>query len=110
MRSVNGKMANITLSVYLGELDAGFIREGRLSSVANYIPINQIRVLTKTAWLPNWALSVSRELPKTTRDRIRETLVNLNTSSPLLKTLKLNEFVKATDSDYDILRAAKNQL
>jgi phosphonate transport system substrate-binding protein len=105
-RARDNKHENIVLSVYYGEADAGFIREDALHAVDQFVPPSQIHVIRRTAWMPNWALSVSRDLPDPVKQRIRHAVLSLKPGSPELEALNIQGFVEATDADYDIVRQA----
>jgi ABC-type phosphate/phosphonate transport system substrate-binding protein len=92
--------------VYYGESDAGFIRESALHKVDAYVPPSQIRVIKRTAWLPNWALSVSRSLPDNEKQLIKDALLSLKKGHPVLNALQIDSFLPATDADYDVMRKA----
>jgi len=66
-----------------------------------------VKAVVKTAWLPNWALSVNKDLHKKQKDAIQGALLKLERDSTVLKTMELKSFVAATDSDYDIIRTLK---
>ena len=104
--AIENKQENVLLSVYTGEVDAGFIRESALHQADRYIAASQIRVLSETAWLPNWAFSVKRDLPEKLKKYIQSTLINLEPSHSVMKALKIETFIPATDEDYNIVRQA----
>ncbi len=104
--ALNNKQENVILSVYNGDVDAGFIRESALHQIDSYVPPNQIKVIKKTAFLPEWVISVNRNLPPKTKDAIRKTLIELKENDPLLKTMKIKGFETAEDRDYDPVRQA----
>ena len=104
--AVENKQENVILSVYTGEADAGFIRESALHQADRYIAPSQIRVLSKTAWLPNWAFSVKRDLPERLKKTIQTVLINLGPNHAVMKALKIDAFIVATDEDYNIVRQA----
>ncbi|MBU1139449.1 MAG: phosphate/phosphite/phosphonate ABC transporter substrate-binding protein [Proteobacteria bacterium] len=64
------KQENVVFSVYTGDVDAGFIRESAIDKAGDFIPSGAIRVMASTAWLPNWALSVSRNMQPEDREKI----------------------------------------
>lgn len=104
--AVDNKQENVIFSVYTGEAEAGFIKESALTMADSYIPPGQIRVLTHTSWFPNYALSVDRSLPFSVKAAIKETLVRLKSSDPVLISLKIGGFRAATDDDYALVRKA----
>jgi len=102
----DNKQENVILSVYHGDVAAGFINEDALNIVDRYVPSQKIRVITQTTWLPDWALSVKRTLPEMVKARIRQAVLELGLDDPVLKALKLQMFTPATDADYDLVRKA----
>lgn len=104
--AVDNKQENVILSVYTGEVDAGFIRESALHQVDNYIPAAQIKVVAASAWLPNWAFSVDRGLPENLKRNIQAALLELTPGHPVIKALKIDRFRAAGDTDYDVVRRA----
>ena len=83
---------------------AGFIRESALHKADEFIMPGSVKVITETAWLPNWALSVNRNLPEEQKDAIKTALLQLNEEDTVLKAIGLKGFKAATDSDYDVIR------
>jgi len=106
VEALENKQENVIFAVYQGDADAGFIRESALDIVRNYIPMSKIRVIKRTAWMPNWALSVKRSLPPVVKQTITQALTSLPKDSPILKALKLDGFRPARDGDYDPFRRA----
>ena len=104
--ALENKQENVILSVYNGDVDAGFIRESALHQVDAFVPPRQIKVIKKTAFLPEWVISVNRNLPAQTKTAIAKALAELEAGDPLLKTLKIDGFVPATDKEYDPVRQA----
>jgi phosphonate transport system substrate-binding protein len=104
--ALGNKQENVILSVYNGDVDAGFIRESALHQVDNYVPPSQIKVIKKTAFLPEWVISVSRELPPKTKIAIRDALFQLKKDDPVLKAMKIDGFEAAEDRDFDQVRNA----
>ncbi len=102
----DNKQENVALAVYLGETDVGFIREDALHIADKYVPPSQIRVILRGEWMPSWAISVKRSLPRPVKAKIRETLLGLQPGDPVLKAFKANGFVLGSDADYDVYRKA----
>jgi len=98
------KHENVIFSVFAGDVDAGFIRESALLQANEFVPAGAIRILQPTAWMPNWALSLSRELPKEDRKKIVSALLDIKPGSAVLKSLKVEALKPAQDSDYDSIR------
>ena len=106
VEALDNKQENVILSVYYGDVDAGFIRESALHKVDAYVPSNQIRVIKRTAWLPNWALSVNRDMSDEAKKIVKQTVLGLTKEDKALQALKIDGFIPAKDSDYDVMRKA----
>jgi phosphonate transport system substrate-binding protein len=106
IEAVDNKQENVILSVYTGEVDAGFIRESALHQADDYISPAQLTVVGESAWLPNWAFSVDRRLPDKLKKEIRSALLQLKPDHPVMKALKIDQFQPAVDSDYQPVRLA----
>ncbi len=102
--AADNRQENVIISVSIGEVDAGFIRESALHKADKYILPGSIKLVLKTAWLPNWAFSVNRSLPDGFREKIRKTILNIQKDGKVLSALGLKGFAAATDSDYDTVR------
>jgi len=100
------KQENVVFAVFTGDADAGFIRESALHKVDQFVPAGAIHVLAPTAWLPNWALSVSRNMPLVDKEKIVKAIQELAPGSPVLRALKISALRPAHDSDYDVVRKA----
>ncbi len=96
---------NVIISVSIGDVDAGFISESALHTADQYITPGSIVTVTKTAPLPYWALSVSRNMPQGQKDDLKETLMRLKADDPALKALGITGFKEAADADYDVIRS-----
>lgn len=104
--ALDNKQENVILSIYNGDVDAGFIRESALHQVDAYVPPSQIKVIKRTAFLPEWVVSVKRDMPAKTKAAIREALIELKANDPVLKAMKIDAFEPAEDRDYDPVRHA----
>lgn len=104
--AMDNKQENVLLSVFYGDVDAGFINEDALHIADGYVPPSQIRVIQRTEWMPNWAIAVKRSLPNDLKIKVRDTLVGLKEDDAALKALKVKAFVPASDADYDLVRRA----
>ena len=104
--AIDNKQENVVMSVFFGDVDAGFIDEDALHIADNYVPPNQIRVIQRTAWMPNWAIAVKRSLPDEVKTKLRDTLVGLSADDAALKALNVKAFVPASDADYNVIRRA----
>ena len=100
----DNKQENVIISVSIGDVDAGFIRESALHVADKYIRPGSIMVVSNCAWLPNWAFSVNRSLSDEAKDKIKKAVLQLKKEGPVLKAMSLDGFRPANDSRYDILR------
>jgi phosphonate transport system substrate-binding protein len=100
----DNKQENVIISVSIGDVDAGFIRESALHVADQYIQPGTIKVVAPCAWLPNWALSVNRSLPSAKKEAIKAAIISLDENSPVLKAMDVTGFQPATDSQYDVIR------
>lgn len=104
IEAADNKQENVIFNVYHGDADAGFIRESAKEMIKEYVPKQQMRIIAATAWLPNWALSVRRDLPQSVKTDIQNAVLGLKSYEKAISALKIDAFQKADDSDYDILR------
>jgi phosphonate transport system substrate-binding protein len=100
----DNKQENVIISVSIGDVDAGFIRESALHIADQYIQPGTIKVVAPCAWLPNWALSVDRRLSSERKAAIQKAVVSLPKESPALKAMEISGFKIAKDSQYDVVR------
>ncbi len=107
--AADNKQENVLISVSIGDVDVGFIRESALQIADKYIVPNSIKVLSRTAWLPNWALSLSKAMPDEHKEMIKSSLLKLNTDSDVLKAMNITKFIAADDSQYDVMRSFLNK-
>lgn len=106
IEATENKQENVIFSVYAGDVDAGFIRESAFAEVKDFVPAQQIRTLETTAWMPNWALSVSKKMPAEDKKKLQKAIETLPADSQVLKKMKVTRFEPATDSDYNPIREA----
>ncbi len=114
LEAVDNKQENVIISVFIGEADAGFIRESALDQIdvltKSFVPSSQIEVINRSAWLPNWPVSVNRSLPQERKDAIQNALINLEKGNPVLEALQIDSFRRATDQEYNSIRKAAGLL
>lgn len=104
--AADNRQENVIISVSVGDVDAGFIRESALHVADKYILPGSVVVVEPTAWLPNWAVSVDRGLPDEAKAALAEAVLGLEPGHPVLEAIGLKGFRPASDSDYDIVRKA----
>ncbi len=103
--AADNRQENVIISVSIGDVDAGFIRESAFHKADQFIRPGSVVSVAKTAWLPNWALSVDRNLPASIKQSIQKAVLKLQKNgNKVLKSMGLKAFVHATDSDYNIMR------
>ena len=106
VEAAENKQENVVFEVLAGDADAGFVRESALQRLRPYVPAGAVRVLTETAWLPNWALSVRRDLDPDIRAAVRQAVLRLPTGDQVLEAMRIRRFKPAADADYDSVRQA----
>jgi len=102
--AADNRQENVIISVSIGDVDAGFIRESALHKADQFIMPGSIVPIGETAWLPNWALSVDKTLPDALKSKIQKSILKLPRDSDILKAMGLVSFIEAKDADYDIMR------
>jgi phosphonate transport system substrate-binding protein len=103
--AADNRQENVIISVSIGDVDAGFIRESALHKADQFIIPGSITSIEETAWLPNWAFSVNRSMPQHMKDTIQAAILKLPRDSGVLQAMGLTSFVTAADSDYDVMRS-----
>jgi len=104
VEAANNHQENVIISVSIGDVDAGFIRESAYHVADEFIMPNSIKEVVATNWLPNWALSVNKSMAPEKKEQIRAAVLKLQADHPALKAMGLTGFEKASDSDYDVIR------
>lgn len=104
--SPENKQENVIFSVYTGDVDAGFVRESALNKAEAFVPASALKVMEGTAWLPNWALSISKNMPQEDRVKLTQAIKELQAGNSVLEALKIKEFRLAHDEEYDVVRKA----
>lgn len=102
--AAENRQENVIISVSIGDVDAGFIRASALHKADEFIMPGSIKSLTDTAWLPNWAFSVNKNMSQENKDAIKKALLKLTVKSPVMQAMGLTSFESATDADYDVMR------
>lgn len=102
--AADNRQENVIISVSIGDVDAGFIRESALHKADEFIMPGSIKSVVETAWLPNWAFSVSKQMPVELKDAIKTAILKLPPESSVMKAMGLTAFKASTDLDYDVMR------
>jgi phosphonate transport system substrate-binding protein len=103
--AADNRQENVIISVSVGDVDAGFIRESAFTVADKYIAPGSVKTIVETAWLPNWALSVDRELEPALRDKVRQAVLDLQEGGTEMQALGLKGFRAAGDDEYDVMRS-----
>lgn len=106
--AADNQQENVIIAVSVGDVDAGFIRESALHKADKYIMPGSVKVIEKTAWLPNWPFSLKRDMPIEDRNAILRALTDLPEGSKVLEAMGLTSFKQTSDSQYDVMRSILN--
>jgi phosphonate transport system substrate-binding protein len=102
--AAENRQENVIISVSVGDVDAGFIRESALNIANQYIAPGSIAKIVETEWLPNWALSIKRDMPPQFRQKLLTALLALKEDSPVIKAIGITRFRQASDNDYAVMK------
>lgn len=100
----DNKEENVIISVSVGDVDAGFLRENSVHVADQYIQPGSITVMQTCAWMPNWTASVARTLPDALKAQIKSAILQLGEDTAPLKALHIKGFKPAEDTDFDVVR------
>jgi phosphonate transport system substrate-binding protein len=103
LTAAENRQENVIIPVSVGDVDAGFINESAFNMANKYIMPGSVVKVTETEWLPNWAVSVKRDMTPEARQKLQTALVALKEDSPVLKALGIIHFRQATDKDYAVM-------
>jgi ABC-type phosphate/phosphonate transport system substrate-binding protein len=104
MKLIDAKrQEKVILGVYKGEADAGFVRESALDVVKEEIDMRKIRILAKTAPLPNWPFAASRHVKPTLANTVRHLLIELK-DQEILSAAGISGFKAANDAEFNALK------
>ncbi len=104
LTAAENRQENVIIPVSTGDVDAGFIRESAFGIADKYIMPKSIHTVAETAWLPNWSISVKRDLPPEVRQKLVQAILSLKADDPILKAIGIAGFAKASDDDYAIMK------
>ncbi|MBI5212662.1 MAG: phosphate/phosphite/phosphonate ABC transporter substrate-binding protein [Nitrospirae bacterium] len=96
------RQENVILGVYRGEADAGFVRESALVVWKDAVDMKKIRVLVKTASLPNWPFALCRDIKPSLVNYVKDLLVGMQ-DKEILWAAKIKGFRTADDAEFDAL-------
>lgn len=104
LRIIDGKkQENVIFGVYRGDADAGFVRESALVVWKNEIDMNKIRILARTAPLPNWPLAACSGRNPRLQNAVAELLIGLR-DRKVLEAARINGFRKTDPADFEGLK------
>nr|WP_303649983.1 phosphate/phosphite/phosphonate ABC transporter substrate-binding protein [Desulfobotulus pelophilus] len=105
IEATDNTQENVIFSVHMGEVDAGFIRESALHMADTYLPPGRIRILAEGQWIPNYCLSVHRNMPEAVKTAIREAVMAIRPEDPVLKSLHIQGWHPIDDAAYHPIRS-----
>lgn len=77
-----------------GKCDAAFVSESHFRTLDD-ATISQLKVLSYTARVPNWAVVAYKDTPQELSDKLKEALLSLKADSKVLKPTKFSGFKEA---------------
>ena len=104
IEAADNKQENVLIAVSIGDVEVGFVRESALHIADAFIRPGSVQVLAECAWLPNWPLTVRRDLPPAEKEEIRRLILGLAKGHPVLTALGLEGFRPVDDGEYDVMR------
>jgi phosphonate transport system substrate-binding protein len=103
-----GKQEKVVMAVYSGKYDAGTIREGTLSLLADKIDLKQILVLADSRYYPGWMYAVRKGLDPAIVERLKQALLALDYQNPeynkILDTAGFIGVREASEADFEPIR------
>ncbi|TWI75327.1 phosphonate transport system substrate-binding protein [Desulfobotulus alkaliphilus] len=109
IEATDNTQENVIFSVHLNEVDAGFIRESALHMADTYLPPGRIRVLAEGEWIPNYCISVNRNLPEKLKNAIRKALSEIRPGDPVFRNLHITGLHPVDDTVFDGIREAASR-
>jgi phosphonate transport system substrate-binding protein len=103
---VENKQENVLLAVHLEEADAGFIRESALHMADAFMPAGRLRVMQKTALIPNWVFSAKKSLPPPVKKAVLDALTEMRKGNVVLGAMRVDGFRPASDKEFNGTRKA----
>jgi phosphonate transport system substrate-binding protein len=107
------------LAVYDGKADVGCTfwapegedgpRDARRAVIETYPDVmEKIKIVGFTDWIPNDTVTFRKDFPKDMKEKIVDTLLKYASTKEghetLVKLLDIDNFVRSTDADYDVVR------
>jgi phosphate/phosphite/phosphonate ABC transporter binding protein len=91
---VEGKRhEEVILALYRGDVEAGFVREAALFQAQDLVDMEQIKVLARTPYYPNWPFSAARHVPKGLARQVQKALLRMQ-DQDLLRKARIHSFTE----------------
>ena len=104
MKLIEGnRHETVILNVYLGKVDAGFVREPSLSELKEEINMEKISILVRTPYLPNWPFTATKWTNPRLSEQVKKALLELN-DQKVLDAAEIERFRDSTDKDFEQFR------
>lgn len=104
MKLIEGnRHETVILNVYLGKVDAGFVREPSLSELKEEINMEKISILVRTPYLPNWPFTATKRTNPRLSEQVKKALLELN-DQKVLDAAEIERFRDSTDKDFEQFR------
>ncbi len=101
---VEGKRhEEVALAVYKGEVDVGFMRESALRVVQDLLDMEQIRIVARTPYYPNWPVAVHTKMNNELAGLVQEALISLQ-NTELLRQVGVEGFTQPEDKKLSALQ------
>ncbi|MDZ7762700.1 MAG: phosphate/phosphite/phosphonate ABC transporter substrate-binding protein [Desulfovermiculus sp.] len=101
---VEGKRhEEVALAVYKGEVEVGFMRESALGVVQDLLDMDQIRVVARTPYYPNWPVAVHAHTDNELAGLVQEALISLQ-DTELLHNVGVEGFTQPEEKKLSALQ------
>lgn len=89
----------VVLAVYRNNVDAGFVREAALNVVRDMIDLDQIKVLARTPYYPNWPFAAHTETDPELADQVQQAIIDLASESQALTRARIQGFAPSKPNE-----------
>ncbi len=104
LRLIDAKrQEKVILGVYNGDADAGFVREAALNVLKEEIDMSKIRILARTASLPNWPIASCRKDKPALVKEVKNLLLEIN-DNDILSSARIKGFKRANEAELEVLK------
>ena len=93
----------VALAVYRGEVEAGFLRESALQVVQDLLDMDQIRIVARTPYYPNWPVAVHKSTDPELAGQVQEALISLG-DQKLLHQVGVEGFTQPQEEEMSVLK------